>query len=229
MAVELIVFDIAGTTLDDSVDGLPLVAVAMIDAFKKHGHRIDAKIINKYRGMEKRDAIRGVLEDVVGVSEDSLVHEIFKEFKVCLDRHLSSIKNEIPGTSNTFGKLKSMGIKLAVGSGFPHHVVETIVCRLGWHGAVDYVSSAEKEGFGRPHPAMILAAMKFCGVDDPRAVVKVGDTKVDVEEGKNAGCRTVAVLTGTQTEKTLREADPDFIVKSVADIPELISNLPNKT
>ena len=63
------------------------------------------------------------------------VEVIFKDFKYFLNKHLSSIKNEIPGTTDVFRKLKSAGMKIAVGSGFPQSVVEAIVstlnCRKG--------------------------------------------------------------------------------------------------
>mmetsp|Transcript_58021 Transcript_58021/g.188849 ORF Transcript_58021/g.188849 Transcript_58021/m.188849 type:complete len:139 (+) Transcript_58021:339-755(+) len=66
---------------------------------------------------------------------------------------------------------------------------------------------------------MVTAAMERCGVTDPRRVVKVGDTVVDVEEGRNAGVFTVSVLTGTQSRDKLAAAGPDCIIPSVADLP----------
>ena len=47
--IKLVMFDLAGTTLDDSVEGVPLVTVAMRDAFKKHGYNIHPETVNKYR------------------------------------------------------------------------------------------------------------------------------------------------------------------------------------
>ena len=122
-------------------------------------------------------------------------------------------------TTEVFRKLKSAGMKIAVGSGFPYSVVEAIASTLGWTEVVHYLSSAEKAGHGRPHRAMILSAMKFFGISDQRAVVKIGDTKIDVEDGKNAGCWTVSVLTGTRTREYIKESNPDFIINSVADLP----------
>ena len=119
--------------------------------------------------------------------------------------------------------MKSAGAKIAVGSGFPHSVVETITDTLNWSSLVDFVCSAEKAGHGRPHPAMIHSAIKFFGIMDPRSVVKVGDTKVDVEEGKNAGCWTIAVLTGTQSREFIARSKPDFIINCIADLPDLLS------
>ena len=69
---------------------------------------------------------------------------------------------------------------------------------------------------------MIHAAMKSCGVQSPERVVKIGDTKVDVEEGKNAKTWTVSVLTGTQPREKLESAGPDFIIESVAELTNLL-------
>ena len=84
---------------------------------------------------------------------------------------------------------------------------------------MDYFSSAEEVGAGRPSPAMIQDAMAMLGVDDPRLVVKVGDTAMDVQEGKNAGVWTVAVLSGTQGRERLAEGEPDAILPGVGDLP----------
>ena len=59
-------------------------------------------------------------------------------------------------------------------------------------------------------------------VKDPKNVVKVGDTEVDILEGKNAGAWTVGVLSGTQPRKRLAALQPDFLVESIRSIPDLI-------
>ena len=224
--IKLVMFDLAGTTVDDNVEGIPLVTIAMKDTFNKYGYKIESETVNKYRGLEKKDAIRGIIKNELCPESFSGidVEVLFKDFKDFLRKHLSSIKDEIPETSEVFRQLKSRGLKIAVGSGFPHSVVESIISMLQWQDLVDCICSAEKVGKGRPHPAMIQEAMKYFGVTDPRSVVKVGDTKADIDEGKNAGCWTVAVLTGTQTKEYIRENNPDFIINSVKELPNLLSN-----
>jgi len=225
MAVQLVVFDMAGTTVDDTVNGIPLVAVAMQEAFRKHGLDVSIDQVNNVRGTEKKNAIQNILQRMNILEMDNLVDAIFIDFKDSLNSHLKFINKEIPGTSHVFKSLRSKGIHISVGSGFPHSVVETIVEHLRWKGLVDYVSSAEKEGHGRPNPAMIHAAMTYCGVKDIRSVVKVGDTRADVQEGKNAGCWTVSVLTGTQSRESLETEKPDFIINSIADLLDVLSQI----
>ena len=63
--------------------------------------------------------------------------------------------------------------------------------------------------------------MERLGITDGRKVVKIGDTVVDVQEGKNAGAWTVAVLTGSQTEAQLMAAAPDYILSSIRELMTL--------
>eukprot|EP00123_Amoebidium_parasiticum_P018305 comp24168_c0_seq1/m.44083 comp24168_c0_seq1/g.44083 ORF comp24168_c0_seq1/g.44083 comp24168_c0_seq1/m.44083 type:complete len:460 (-) comp24168_c0_seq1:71-1450(-) len=223
--IKLVVFDLAGTTVYDTIGGLPLVTVAMKAAFSGSGIDITLEDVNKFRGFEKRAAVEGILREVKeGQASAEDVDRIYEQFKVELDRSLMLIDKEIAGATATIKALKEGGVKIAAGSGFPHGVVETLVQRMGWADLLDYYSSAEKEGAGRPDPALIRSAMKHCGIDNPKHVLKVGDTTVDVEEGKNAGCWTAAVLTGTQSEETLTVSKPDFILSSVAEVPELLAD-----
>ena len=50
--IELVVFDLAGTTVDDSIQGLPLVTVAMKEAFKDYGIEITPEAVNQFRGFD---------------------------------------------------------------------------------------------------------------------------------------------------------------------------------
>src|SRR5207248_1699193 len=59
---------------------------------------------------------------------------------------------------------------------------------------------------GRPAPWMVFRIMEAAGVFPPAAVVKVGDTVPDVEEGRNAGAWSVGVTdTGSEVGCTAEE------------------------
>mmetsp|Transcript_20225 Transcript_20225/g.63365 ORF Transcript_20225/g.63365 Transcript_20225/m.63365 type:complete len:243 (+) Transcript_20225:44-772(+) len=226
--ISLVLFDMAGTTVDDLVDGVPLVIAAFRAAFLAHdGSSVDSEQANAVRGYEKREAIRRLLCSSRGLSSEDVdeaeVDKLFGIFKSELDKLTSCMNTEIAGTSATFQQLRSRGIKIFVGSGFPDHVVQAIVANMGW--AVDGALSSEALGAGRPDPVMVFKAMELSGVPrgEGRRVVKVGDTVVDVEEGRNAGAYTVAVLTGTQSREKLEAAKPDLIIGSVAELPALLA------
>ena len=70
---------------------------------------------------------------------------------------------------------------------------------------------------------MIRALMARAGIDDPRAVLKIGDTEVDVREGRNAGAGlVVAVTTGAYSRAALEAYSPDRIIDSLRELPELL-------
>lgn len=221
-AIRLAMFDMAGTTVNDIVDGLPLVVGATQRAFARHGVDLDPHLVHAQRGKEKREMIGALLQETGQPS--ALLEPVYASFLSELERGLLAVR-EMPGTEATFRFLRRRGIQIAVGSGFPPDVTARIVAHLGWRarGLIDYATTAEEAGGGRPAPNMIHAAMAALGVDDPRHVLKIGDTMMDVLEGKNAGAWTVAVLTGSQTRDQLASVSPDEILPSVADIPTLFA------
>ena len=224
--IQLAMFDMAGTTVNDEVDGHPLMVISMMRAFAKHGIELAPNLINKHRGKQKSEAIQTLLKEVAELSPadaERVGDSVYYDFLHELESNLSSI-SEIDGATELFRHLKSKDIYVGVGSGFPMQVVQTIVSQLGWldKGLLDYVGSAEQVGVGRPNPKMIHDAMERFNITDGSKVVKIGDTVVDVQEGKNAGAWTVAVLTGSQTEAQLMEATPDYILSSIRELRTLI-------
>ena len=224
--IQLAMFDMAGTTVNDKVDGHPLMVISMMRAFAKHGIELAPDAINKHRGKQKSEAIQTLLKEVAELSPDDAEHVgdgVYRDFLHELKSNLSSI-SEIDGATELFRHLKSKDIYVGVGSGFPMQVVQGLVAQLGWldEGLLDYVGSAEQVGVGRPNPKMILDAMERLNITDGSKVLKIGDTVVDVQEGKNAGAWTVAVLTGSQTEAQLMAAAPDYILSSIRELRMLI-------
>lgn len=224
--IQLAMFDMAGTTVNDKVDGYPLMVISMMRAFAKHGIELSSDVINKHRGKQKSEAIQALLQEVTELSStdaDRIGDSVYSDFLHELESNLSRI-SEIDGATELFRHLKSKDIHVGVGSGFPMGVVQSIVSQLGWmdEGLLDYIGSAEQIGVGRPNPKMIHAAMQQLDITDGQNVLKIGDTAVDVQEGKNAGAWTVAVLTGSQTETQLIAAAPDYILSSIRELRTLI-------
>ena len=202
----------AGTTVDDLVDGVPLVLRCYDDAFKAHGVQVPMEVLNEQRGRDKWTVIRELGGD--------RAEAIYGDFLRALNDNTGRVK-EIRGASEAFRFLKKRGVKVVTGSGFPAEVAEAIVDRLGWRsgGLIDSWVCSETVGASRPDPAMILYAMDRYGVVDPEEVVKVDDTANGIEEGRNAGAHTLGVLTGTQSIQRLSSAGPDTILQSVAELP----------
>ncbi len=218
-AYELAVFDIAGTTVKDR----DYVAIAFIEAFQHYGIDLQVNEISPLMGFKKTEAIERVLIDkqvvhTVNVIED--IHNHFVNAMVSFYANAHEVE-PLPGAEDIFRFLHEKGIHVVLNSGFPRVIVDAIVDRLGWmeNGLIDgYIASDEVE-MGRPYPIMIHQLMKQFGVESPAAVIKIGDTMVDIQEGRMAACGLVlAVTTGAYTREQLAEYSPDHILDSLDEI-----------
>ncbi len=213
--LKLVVFDMAGTTVDDVVEGVPLVLKSYDDAFRRYGVTIPMDVLNEQRGRDKW----AVIQELGGVSAG----EIFAYFNRVLMDNVDKV-GEIRGAGEVFRFLRDHGIGVALNTGFPRVVAEGILGHLGWEreGLIDSWTCSEAVGKSRPDPAMIHVLMGGLGIEDPGKVVKVDDTANGIEEGLNAGAVTLGVLTGTQTRERLLQAKPHGILESVRDLPDYL-------
>lgn len=217
--VSLVVFDIAGTTVKDK----DYVAIAFIEAFQHYGIELTVKEISPLMGFRKTEAIEKVLiEKNVIVTED-IVNDIHNHFVNAMVAFYAGAQEvePLPGAEALFSFLHQKGIRVALNSGFPKVVVDAIVDRFGWmeQGMIDdYIASDEVE-MGRPFPLMINELMKRSGIINAEEVVKIGDTMVDIQEGKMTGCGlVVAVTTGAFSRDSLAEYSPDAIIDSLHEL-----------
>ncbi len=227
MAVKLVVFDLAGTTVKDEHN----VSKAFQSALKKYNYQVPLELINPLMGYEKNQAITQMLHlhetDESKITVE-LVNNIHREF---VKQMIGFYQNEpgiaaLPNVEETFEKLHHAGIQVAVNTGFSRDIADTIVKRLKWSekGLVDYVIGSDEVELGRPHPFMIQKIMEEAGIDNPKQVIKVGDTEVDVREGQNADCLyVVGVTTGIFTRGELEEYHPTHIIDNMAELIDIIN------
>ncbi|MEC8573428.1 MAG: HAD-IA family hydrolase [Pseudomonadota bacterium] len=72
----------------------------------------------------------------------------------------------------------------------------------------------------KPHPSMVLCAMAETGVR-PEDTVMIGDTSFDIDMGRAAGVRTIAVDWGFHPAERL---GADHIIKSFGELAPLLRN-----
>lgn len=217
MEIELVVFDLAGTTVDDG----DAVNHCLRASLARAGHAVTHDAVNAVMGLPKREAIRRL----IGPGE--AIEPIHEEFEARMIRHYAEHPGitEIPGTSRTFAALHRAGIKVAVDTGFGRRIAATVLDRMGWSAdkLLDAAVASDEVPRGRPHPDMIRRLMSELGVHDPLRVVKVGDTPADLEEGTNAGCgRVIGVTGGTHTRQQLETYPHTDLIETVADLPHLL-------
>jgi phosphonatase-like hydrolase len=222
--IELVVFDMAGTTVHDDDTVNRCLREALLEA----GLAVTRAAVNAVMGLPKPEAIgllieestmRDRLRDRVGA-----IHQDFVERSVRYYQADSSVR-EVRGAGRVFEVLKRAGIRVALDTGFDRAITDVILKRLGWlgHSSIDATISSDQVTRGRPHPDMIIALMNRLGVVDPGRVAKVGDTPADLEEGRNAGCgMIVGVIGGTHSRAQLATHPHTHLIETIADLPGLL-------
>jgi phosphoglycolate phosphatase-like HAD superfamily hydrolase len=126
MSPELIVFDLAGTTVKDNHD----VHRALQHALAKYGVWISIEDANGVMGIPKPIAIRSLLNgsDIHGltITEDFVqeIHHSFVEEMIHFYREDPSVA-EKEGVSDTFRKLKERKLKVAIDTGFDRQITDS--------------------------------------------------------------------------------------------------------
>lgn len=217
MKIEAILFDVIGTTVQEkdpnTVNNCLLLALA------KHDVPVDAKTLNQYRGRDKKEIISTITAGrVPGTKTKNILQSFNQNIKDSLHNFSA---NE--GAEELFRYLRSKQIKFGLGTGLSRELFELILEHLRWKKSdFDYIGIANELPRSRPHPDMIFDMMKRVHVSNPTQFLKIGDTVSDIQEGKNAGVITAAILSGTQPDEVLKSANPDFILKRLPDVKNIV-------
>ena len=220
MAIQAVLFDVIGTTILEAQPNL--VANVFYNSFRSSGIHVTEDEIQRIRGKEKTEAIETLLRSRNLAAE--LSGNILRSFKENFESHLASFE-ENPDFRDLLDFLQKRNIKVGVGSGLTGEMFQLLYTRFNWHlYKFDYIGISEKFPQGRPHPAMIHDMIKSISVSYDK-FMKVGDTPADILEGKNAGVRTTAILSGTVSRDIVEKANPDYIIKRLADLKPILSSI----
>lgn len=224
MSIQLVVFDIAGTTVRDPGN----VNEVFRSAFSKAGiNEVSVPEVDEVMGYRKEDAIRQIVGRHRPEWAEDRVDEIHQDFT----RTMVSFYEEgaaiepLPFAEKTFQELQQNKVKVALNTGFTRVITDVILKKLGWDQVsfIDQVVCSDEVEQGRPFPFMIRKLMQDLDISFSEDVAKVGDTKVDIEEGQNSRCGiVVGVTTGAQSKSELAKSRPDYIINSLEFLPSLI-------
>ena len=131
--------------------------------------------------------------------DEAAVEIIYGAFEDSLMRSLEQYAAPKPGVVETVTKLREMGLKIGSTTGYTDAMMAVVTENAAKQGyAPDaWFSPDSVDGLGRPNPYMIFANMQKFQVPSVQVVVKVGDTVSDIQEGRNAGVRSLGVLEGS--------------------------------
>jgi phosphonatase-like hydrolase len=223
--ISLVVFDIAGTIIEDHGE--------VVDAFRMALSENDIvatedELVAR-KGASKREVIRHYIERQFGpIAEHmELADRTFDSFqRLVRNLYMERGVRPIPGALDTFTVLRNRGIKLATTTGFDREISRLILKQLEWIRLFAANITSTDVTHGRPAPYMIFHAMEAASVYSVDEVVTVGDTPLDLQAGANAGVRgIVGVLTGMHPRERLLSEPHTHLIASVAELPQVLNDM----
>ena len=183
--IKLVVFDIAGTIIEDRGE----VVSAFSAAFEKSGIPFTKDELRRWKGASKRETIRYFVEHLGPNPEPAeKVETVYRCFRAELESLYARRMNPIPGSAAAFAWCRDHGIRMATTTGFYRELSDLILEKMGWRDLFAANISSSDVRQGRPAPFMIFRAMEASGVENVHQVINVGDTPLDLQSGRNAGC-----------------------------------------
>jgi phosphonoacetaldehyde hydrolase len=215
--IKAVLFDVIGTTVLERDPSL--INNCFIRSFYDNGMTVTEAEVKSIRGMSKEEAIQKLI-----MSKDAaptLTKLVLERFHNHVSVNLHNFV-ERPELSEVMRSLRKQKIVVGVGTGLSSPLFQLIFHSLKWERyQFDFVGIADQIGAGRPDPKMLLLMMMKFGIK-PNEFLKVGDTVSDIQEGKNAGVKTAVLVAGTQDEATLKKANPDILLRSLAEVSSII-------
>lgn len=212
MSLELVVFDLAGTTIRDDNEVADVFNAALSD------YELDQSVVTSVMGWPKPIAIG----HLIGANPDSaLVMALHDKFVQGMIEHYQSSLEPMPHAGELIEKLESAGIRTGIDTGFFRVIGQVILDKVNFPISASVMSDEVENG--RPAPDMIYRLMELTGVKDAAKVAKVGDTPSDLRQGTAAGCGLViGVLHGTHTREQLEKEPHTHLAEDLFEVEKIL-------
>lgn len=254
--LKAVVLDWAGTTVDH---GSRAPALVLQEIYHRRGIELTMAQARGPMGMAKRDHIAAIaaLPEITQAWEsqfgrpanDADIDAMYADFLPLQKQVLKDHATVIDGIPQAIARCREMGLKIGSSTGYTQELMEIVTPSAREQGyEPDCVLCVEDAPRGRPAPYLLFEAAKRLDVYPMWNIVKVDDTPVGIEAGRNAGCWTVGITrtgncVGLSAEEAqalsaeelrercesaaarLKTAGAHDVLESVADLPELLATI----
>jgi len=214
MRVKAVVFDWVGTVIDH---GSRAPVAALMCAFADACVPVTVAEVRQSMGIAKRDHIAAILrlprvsaawEKIHGSPpDDSTVQALYEAFIPKQTECLAAWSEVIEGVPEAVEQLRMWGVRIGSTTGYTRPMLDFLLEHARARGfSPDCAVCPEDVGSGRPKPWMCYRNAVRLQSGPLNAMVKIGDTPSDIEEGRNAGMWTIGITrTGNETGLTAAE------------------------
>lgn len=214
--IRLIIYDLDGTLIDSRLD----IADAVNWTLKELGlGGLPVERVSSFVGNGVKNLMRRALEEGVR-PEDRVSPSLERSIKLFRRRYAEHLLDQTclyPSVRKVLEFFKDR--KQAVITNKPEDFSRKILQGLGIDSYFFRVLGGDQGFPKKPAPEAVLEILGSVQVS-PHEAVFVGDSATDVETGRNAGVKTLAVSYGFGSREEIEASQPDLILD---DLEELLS------
>ena len=205
-----VIFDVDGTL----VDTVGLHAQAWADTFRRFGVDVPADEVRSHIGKGGDQLMPDFLSpEVIAERGEEIERSRAELFKT---QYLPKARG-FPGTAKLFRALRGRGFKTALASSCKAEELAEYERLAGVEGLIDAATTSDDAERSKPFPDIFEAVLRQLELPAEDAMV-IGDSPYDAEAARNAGLKTIGVLTGGFPETALRAAGCIAVYGDLADL-----------
>ena len=156
--IKAVIFDMDGLLIDSE----PFWRIAEIAAFKNLGHKLTDEMLQATMGMRNDEVVIHWVNhfEIKQANYGQIEIEILAKVQ-----ELVEAKGKVlPGVIETLDFFKGQQLPIGLASSSPLGIIQSVVDTLGIEKYFKVMCSAEFEEFGKPHPAVFIAAATYLRV-----------------------------------------------------------------
>ena len=209
--IQAVLFDLDGTFADTAPD------LARALNVMRAARNLPPVPLEATRSVTSTGA-RGLLRVGFGMAPEHPEYAAMRdEFLTIYTKNLCVETRLFPGMSELLDGIEARGMKWGIVTNKVERLAKPLIEQLALGARCGCVVGGDTAGVTKPHPAPLLAASRLLGIA-PDLSVYVGDDLRDVEAGRAAGMKTIAVRYGY-----LHGGDPDsWGADAVVDTPAAV-------
>ncbi len=213
-AVKALLFDLDGTLIQSSED------IADCANWLRQSKGLEALPLPRVTGYIG-DGVEALVARIMGPDFGAHLPKLVEAFKARYHEHCCDKTRLYEGVAETLSLLASRGYAMAVVTNKPEGISLRILDLLGVGQHFGSVIGGNSAPTKKPDPAPLRLACQRLSLPLAQAVM-IGDSRVDIEAGHNAGIASVAVLGGIGDLEMLRNAKPDYEVANFMGLATLL-------
>jgi len=217
--VKMVLIDVDGTL----VDSVPDLAYCVDEMMKQLDMPVrgEASVRNWVGNGVERLVRRALTNSLDDEPDNALFAKAYPIFLELYADNTSKRSILYPGVKEGVAFLKSAGYKLGCVTNKAAQFTEPLLKDLGVYDNFSIVISGDTLPQKKPDPAPLLHAAEFFGVA-PKEAMMLGDSVSDVKAARAAGFQIICMSYGYNHGEDIRTANPDAVIDSMAELPELL-------